>query len=108
VKPDILLEDSGTIGGLSVVHTAGHTPGSVSLYLPEEVLLVGDALRTNKKGFPVLSRSIMAANMDQAKESVKKISELKFDILLPGHGPPIMSNASAKLKEFVKNDFKGT
>jgi glyoxylase-like metal-dependent hydrolase (beta-lactamase superfamily II) len=50
----------------------------------------------------------MTANMDQAKESVRKISELKFDILLPRHGPPIMSNASAKLKEFVKNDFKGT
>lgn len=106
VKPDILLEDSETIDGLTVVHTPGHTDGSVSLYLPEEVLLVGDALRTNKKGLPVLSSSAMTANMDQAKESVRKISRLKFEILLPGHGPPIMSNASTKLKEFVKNDFK--
>jgi hydroxyacylglutathione hydrolase len=105
VKPDILLEDSDTIAGLTVVHTPGHTAGSVSLYLPEEVLLVGDALRTDK-GLPVLPPSAMTANMDQAKESARKISELKFDILLPGHGPPIMSNASAKLKEFVKNDFK--
>ena len=106
VKPDILLEDSSMIGGLTVVHTPGHTDGSVSLYLPGEVLFVGDALRTNKKELPVLSHSAMTVNMDQARESVRKIVELKFEYLLPGHGPPITSNASAKLKEFVKNDFK--
>jgi hydroxyacylglutathione hydrolase len=106
VNPDILLKDSSTIAGLTVVHTPGHTAGSVSLYLPEEVLLAGDALRTDKKGLPVLPTGAMTANMNQAKESVRKISELKFVILLPGHGPPIMSDASAKLKEFVKNDFK--
>jgi hydroxyacylglutathione hydrolase len=107
-KPDVLLEDSDKIAGLTVVHTPGHTAGSVSFYLPEEVLFVGDALRTDKKGLPGLSRSVMTENMDQAKESVRKIVELKFDILLPGHGPPIMTDASAKLREFVKNDFKGT
>ena len=106
VKPDILLEDASMIGGLTVVHTPGHTDGSVSLYLPGEVLFVGDALRTNKKELPVLSHSAMTVNMDQAKESVRKIAELKFEYLLPGHGPPITSNASAKLNEFVKNDFK--
>jgi glyoxylase-like metal-dependent hydrolase (beta-lactamase superfamily II) len=54
----------------------------------------------------VAQLSARALNMDQAKESVRKISELKFENLLPGHGPPITSNASAKLKGFVKNDFK--
>lgn len=106
VKPDILLDDSDMIAGLTVVHTPGHTDGSVSLYLSEEVLFVGDALRTDRKGLPVLTTGAMTANMDQAKESVKKISELEFDILLPGHGPPIMSDASAKLRQFVKNNFK--
>jgi glyoxylase-like metal-dependent hydrolase (beta-lactamase superfamily II) len=106
VKPDVLLEDSDSVAELTVVHTPGHTAGSVSLYLPEQVLLAGDALRTDKKGLLKLPTGAMTANMDQAKESVRKISELKFDILLLGHGPPITSNASAKLKEFVKNDFK--
>jgi hydroxyacylglutathione hydrolase len=106
VKPDILLEDSDTIAGLTVVHTPGHTAGSISLYLPEEALLVGDALRTNKEGLPMVARSIMTENLDQAKESVRKISDLKFNVLLPEHGPPITSNALTKLKELVKNDFK--
>jgi glyoxylase-like metal-dependent hydrolase (beta-lactamase superfamily II) len=94
------------IGGLTVVYTPGHTDGSVSLHLPGEVLFVGDALRTNKKELPVLSRSAMSANMNQAKESVRKISELKFKYLLPGNGPPITSNAFNKAEGIVKNDFK--
>lgn len=106
VKPDILLEDSSMIAELTFIHTPGHTDGSASLYLPDEVLFVGDALRTNKKELPMLMPSAINVNMDQAKESVRKISELKFENLLPGHGPPITSNAAAKLKEFVKNDFK--
>jgi glyoxylase-like metal-dependent hydrolase (beta-lactamase superfamily II) len=67
VKPDILLEDSDTITGLTVVHTPGHTAGSVSFHLPEEALLAGDALRTNKKRLPMLRGSVMTENMDQAK-----------------------------------------
>jgi flavorubredoxin len=39
--------------------------------------------------------------LDQAKESIKKISELKYSVLLPGHGRPIERNASAITKEFV-------
>jgi hydroxyacylglutathione hydrolase len=105
VKPDILLEDLDMITELTVVHTPGHTDGSVSLYLPNEALFVGDALRTNKKGLPTLVISAMTANLSQAKESVRKLSELEFECLLPGHGQPIISNASAKLKELVKNDF---
>jgi glyoxylase-like metal-dependent hydrolase (beta-lactamase superfamily II) len=106
VKPDILLEDSGTIAGLTVIHTPGHTDGSVSLYLPDEALFVGDALRTNRKGLLGLPGSSMSVNVDQARASVRKISELSFRYLLPGYGPPIMSNASVKLKEFVMNNFK--
>jgi hydroxyacylglutathione hydrolase len=108
VKPDILLEDSDTIAELTVIHTPGHTDGSVSLYLPNEALFVGDALRTNKKEALMLTPSFMSVNMDQGKESVWKISKLEFQILLPGHGPPILSNASAKLKEFVAKDFKSS
>jgi glyoxylase-like metal-dependent hydrolase (beta-lactamase superfamily II) len=106
VKPDILLEDSGTIAGLTVIHTPGHTDGSVSLYLPDQALFVGDALRTNGKGLPELPSGSMSVNMDQARDSVRKISELNFVYLLPGHGPPIVSDASAKLKGFVREDFR--
>ena len=106
VIPDILLEDSALIAGLTVIHTPGHSAGSIALYLPGEVVFVGDALRVNKQGLPVLSSSAMTADVDLAKASVKKLSELNFQVLLPGHGPPILLDAAIKLKEFVANGFQ--
>ena len=46
MKADILLKDSDTIDGLTVIHTPGHTDGSICLYLPGRALFVGDALLT--------------------------------------------------------------
>jgi hydroxyacylglutathione hydrolase len=106
VRPDILLEDLSTIAGLTVIHTPGHTDGSISLYFPNEALFVGDALRTNEEGLLELPSASMTANMDQAKDSVKKVSELQFSCLLPGHGQPITSDASTRLREFVAKGFK--
>jgi hydroxyacylglutathione hydrolase len=106
VAPDILLEDSNTIAGLTVVHTPGHTDGSVSLYLPNEIVFIGDALRTTARGLPELPSRLMTLDMNQARESVRRISELRFSCLLPGHGPPITSNASSKLREFVSKGYK--
>jgi hypothetical protein len=48
----------------------------------------------------------MTWNTNQAKESIRKLSELKFEILLPGHGQPIMSGASEKVKRLVSNGFR--
>jgi glyoxylase-like metal-dependent hydrolase (beta-lactamase superfamily II) len=51
VIPDIVLNENDKVGRLAVIHTPGHTAGSISLYEPKRrVLFVGDALRfTDKK-----------------------------------------------------------
>jgi len=101
VKADVLLKDSDAIEGLTVVHTPGHTEGSICLYLPGRALFVGDTLLTNHDGRLSLPRKSMSVDLDLAKESVRKISRLDYSILLPGHGPPIQQNASAITREFV-------
>jgi hydroxyacylglutathione hydrolase len=101
VKADVLLKDSDTIDGLSVIHTPGHTDGSICLYLPGQVLFVGDALLTDDKQMLSLPRRAMSTDLDQAKESIKKISGLEYSVLLPGHGPPIERNASMIAQGFV-------
>jgi hydroxyacylglutathione hydrolase len=101
IKADVLLKDSDIVDGLIVIHTPGHTDGSVCLYLPGRALFVGDALLTDDEQMLSLPRRSMSADLDQAKESIKKISELKYSVLLPGHGPPIERNASTIAKEFV-------
>lgn len=71
---------------IRIIHTPGHTPGHVSVYLPEEkTLLTGDTLfkesigRTDLPGgdYPTLMRSIF-----------EKIVPLGGDTtVFPGHGP---------------------
>jgi hydroxyacylglutathione hydrolase len=45
-QPDITLKQGDTVAELRVIHTPGHTPGSISLLDQErKVIFVGDALR---------------------------------------------------------------
>ena len=40
-------------------------------------------------------------DMGKEKDSIRKISTFDFDILLSGHGQPLMPNASQKVKEYA-------
>lgn len=106
VKPDLLLKGSDRVLGLEVVHTPGHTEGSISLYREGVALFVGDALRTDAKGSPRLPPGGFTADMEQAKESIRKISALKYELLLPGHGEPATKGGSSSLAAFVQAGFR--
>lgn len=99
VEPDMILQENDKVGRLTVIHTPGHTPGSVSLYDPErKVLFVGDTIRfANRKISGPQERFTL--DMQQALQSVEKISRLDFDLMLSGHGDPLKPNASEKVKE---------
>lgn len=88
VVPDKYFEEGdklkvGTIE-LQVIHTPGHTPGSVCLYIPKEkVLISGDTLFAGSIGnisFPSSQPKLMW-------QSLKKLAKLPPDTkVLPGHG----------------------
>jgi hydroxyacylglutathione hydrolase len=102
VEPDVLLKSNSEMDGFKIIHTPGHTRGSICLYLPGKVIFVGDALRSDSKGNPQLPARNFSVDMRQAKASLIALSELEFDILLPGHGAPVIGKASTKLKELVE------
>ena len=52
VEPDIILKDNMDIAGFKVIHTPGHTNGSICLYQPGKIIFVGDALRSDSNGNP--------------------------------------------------------
>ncbi|HZW58418.1 MAG TPA: MBL fold metallo-hydrolase [Nitrososphaerales archaeon] len=106
VKPDLLLKDRDSVGPLTIVHTPGHTDGSICIYKPCHALFVGDTLRTDGSGELKLPSSFMSRNMDELRTSVEKISKLEFSMLLPGHGKPIAEDASHKVREFVANSHR--
>lgn len=99
-KPDLMLEEGGEVGGLRVIHTPGHTPGSISLYEPvRKILFVGDALRFIG-GRVMGPPESFTQDGEGALRSIGKISNLEFDIMLSGHGDPLRPKASEKIREF--------
>ena len=102
IVPDIILKEGDFIGGLKVISCPGHTEGSISLYNAESVLFSGDAIITDKhsniKGF----NNIATSDTLEAVKTINKIKHLKFEVLLPGHGSPVLKNASDKVKEYNK------
>ena len=92
------------LGGLQVIHTPGHTPGSISLFSPQnKLLIVGDALseRFKTPGFP---HKMVSTNFTQAIDSVKRIARLDFDILCFGHGRPLTKDAHTKVQKLIEKN----
>ncbi len=102
IVPDITLKEGDFIGGLKVISCPGLTEGSISLYNEETVLFSGDAIITGKhsniKGF----NNIATSDTLEAAKTINKIKHLNFEVLLPGHGSPVLKNASDKLREYNK------
>jgi glyoxylase-like metal-dependent hydrolase (beta-lactamase superfamily II) len=103
VEPDLRLKEGDKVGRLTVLHTPGHTPGSISLYDKEyRALLVGDTVisRNGKLQGPP---SQFTLDMGQAKASIERLSKLDFGVLLSGHGEPLKSDdAPTMMKELPK------
>jgi len=100
VQIDVTLKEGDKIANLSVIHTPGHTPGSIML-LDEErkVLFTGDTLRYDGKKVSSASEQF-STDPNQMRESIAKASKLNFDIMLPGHGETLKPNASEEIKKF--------
>jgi len=94
VRPDSLLKDGDEVAGLRVIHIPGHTPGSIALY-DGTLLFSGDTLNV-REGRVQGPPPQYTADMRQAIASVRKLLSLKFDVLLPGHGDPVVGRASEK------------
>ena len=90
------------LGGATVVHVPGHTPGSIALHFPSERLLIcGDVInhRGSQLGPPPKP---FTEDMDQAIASLHRLAELDFDVLCPGHGPPLVGGADQSVRAMVR------
>lgn len=103
VQVDVILKEGDKIAGLTVIHTPGHTPGSIMLLNEEKrVLFAGDTLRYDGKKVSGAPENF-SVDPNQVRESIAKASKLNFDIMLPGHGETLKPNASEQIKKFNEN-----
>lgn len=94
VEVDRLLAEGDVLDGLEIIHVPGHTEGSIALFDPEaKALFSGDCIR-NEKGMLQGPPPQFTPDLDLAWESIRsKILQLDFEVLLPGHGEPLVGGA---------------
>ena len=100
---DLLLYDEGdtlALGGLTiqVLHTPGHSPGSVTLQVGD-VLFSGDTLFAASCG----RTDLPGGSYDQMMASLKRLGELEGEFrVLPGHNAPSTLDREREYNSFVR------
>jgi glyoxylase-like metal-dependent hydrolase (beta-lactamase superfamily II) len=98
---DLSLGARGNVNGVKVLLTPGHTPGSISLYLEEEKILVsGDVVFAGSVGrtdFPGGSPSLL-------RKSIDRLALLDVEYLVPGHS--VGSDSIVAGKDKVARNFQ--
>ncbi len=102
VEVDCVVEDSAELpGGIRLVHTPGHSPGHLVVYLPNRrALIAGDLL--NHHRHLGKAPAYLVPDPVALPASLRRVAALDFDVLAFGHGTPIRSRAAEQVRAFVK------
>lgn len=77
---DVELRVGDTV--FQLLHTPGHTPGQVAVYVPDrKVVMTGDTI------FSECQTWLMTSDVDGWLTALERIRTLDIDYILPGHGP---------------------
>ncbi|MDP6451755.1 MAG: MBL fold metallo-hydrolase [SAR202 cluster bacterium] len=89
-------------GGIRILHTPGHTSGSVC-FLEEstKTLFSGDTIFSDGER---ISRSVPFPGYDAVayRASLERLATLDFEAVCGGHGAPLKSGGSGKLQELME------
>ena len=98
-EPQILLQEGALqVGNMQfqIIHTPGHSPGSLCIYWPQEkTLITGDVIFYQGIG----RTDLPGGDGQRLKESINRLSILEVEHLLPGHGEAVSG------RELVKRNF---
>ena len=102
VPVDVRLEDQQRYEGFLVIHAPGHTPGSIALLdMERKVLVAGDAMN-HERGLGPMSDQY---NIDPRahRQSIKKLANYEYDVILFGHGAPIAKGGAAQVRALASS-----
>lgn len=99
---DRLLDDGETLPlgdeSLTVLHTPGHTPGSICLLCPD-FIITGDTLFENSFG----RLDLAGGSLHSMKASLKRLNELDHTLpIYPGHNAPSTLGAALGCIRFLR------
>ncbi len=96
VKVDRVLKEGDKLGEYEIVHTPGHTKGSMCLLnRAQGILITGDTIFA--QGFTGRT-DLPGGSQEQLKESLKKLEKFDLEKILPGHNSPVLKNANQNIE----------
>ncbi len=96
VTPEITAEGGERFDGIEIMHTPGHTPGSICVIIDDEVAAVGDSMFSV---YPGQAMTPYVMDRKQLLKSWEKLLKTNCRLFLPAHGRPID-------KTTVENEYK--
>jgi glyoxylase-like metal-dependent hydrolase (beta-lactamase superfamily II) len=90
------------LGGLRVVHTPGHTPGSICLYASRDrILFTGDVLQ-RRRGRVVFASPLYSDDHAAARASVRRLAALDVATIVFSHYAPLAEGANETLATLAR------
>ena len=86
-------EELNVLAGVRLLHSPGHTPGHLCLYLPALSLLIAGDLMRLTDGVISESPTGFAADAAQALASARRVVGLGFESFVGYHGGYVVSEA---------------
>lgn len=108
VEVDESFDEEGTLPFMKDVisiHTPGHMPGHISLYIPSEKTLIAADAVVIENGELNIANPDFTLDIKQAIESVKKLSKLHINTLICYHGGMINTDIQMKLLKLSQSKF---
>jgi glyoxylase-like metal-dependent hydrolase (beta-lactamase superfamily II) len=105
VREDVVLDHGVYMKEVKVIKTPGHTKGGLSFIIKvgrNRILFPGDIVCNvdGKLGLPPDDYNL---SKEQIYRTLKKLLSEDFNVLMPGHGNPILKDPKNKLRAFLKD-----
>jgi glyoxylase-like metal-dependent hydrolase (beta-lactamase superfamily II) len=104
VSVDITISEdvlSPILHKIKVIHTPGHMPGHISLYLPEsKILIAADALVFENGEFDIANPNF-TLDLPEAIRTIQKLQQFDIDEIVCYHGGVIRCNIQSKLSRLI-------
>ncbi len=94
--------DGESIFDLEIIETPGHTPGHISVLDPVAgILLAGDSMN-GAEGGVTGANPRFTSDMEATNASIVKMGGFDYEVVLLGHGEPILEGGSAKVQQLAE------
>lgn len=90
-------------GGIEIIHTPGHMPGHISLYLPSSKTIIAADAVVIENGVLDIANPQFTLDMDQAIASVERLGQYDAEHLICYHGGLYEGDVKQALRQLLQS-----